>query len=314
MTQTRTAATSLPSAAAHLADVGLALAQRLDTAPTDPAGVGWLSIPFARFGGYCRREREVLRDLRVDRPMLFLVLSGTKRVTAGGEEFLCGPGDMAVLPARLPLTVVNSPEERAVYRSILVEFTDTVRDRCQTLLQSVAAPPPAQGLKLSGTAVLHPVRQALAHLLYGVDLPPTPHPAPHHPAISDPLLMEHRLLEVLLALCQAGYAAHVLPASAHTVSCRLRAMVRVAPDTDWTAETVARHLAVSVPTLHRRLRAEGSSLRTLIESVRLEHAHTLLTSGAVSTVTEAALRSGYGSPSRFASRFRQRFGTNPSSV
>lgn len=279
-----------------------ALAVRLDRQTPDGAGINWLSVPFARFGGYFRRQRERLVDASLSRPVLFIVVSGTKHVTTGNTTLDYRPGDMAVLPAGLPLTVLNLPDDSGPYRSVMLEFTDTVRDRCRQSLADAPPVPAAASLSLPPDLAHGPaLQQAMAHLLAGVDT-------------VDAALMEHRLLEVLLILCRGGYADHLLPAATQALSARLRAMVRQAPDGDWSAGAVARLLAVSIPTLHRRLRAEGTTLRAEVESARLEHGHTLLTSRQVSTVTEAALRSGYGSPSRFASRFRQRFGANPSAL
>lgn len=289
-------------ATSSLLTAAQALAVRLDRQTPDSAGVNWLSVPFARFGGYFRRQSERLVDVSLARPILFIVVGGSKQISTGATTLHHRPGDMAILPVGVPLTVLNLPADNGPYRSVMVEFTDTVRDRCRQLLADSPPVPPAASLTLPpdlahGAAL----QQAMGHLLAGI-------------GTVDPALMEHRLLEVLLILCRAGYGGHLLPAPSQSIATRLRAMVRLAPETDWTAETVARHLAVSVPTLHRRLRAEGTSLRGEVESVRLEHGHTLLVSRQVSTVAEAALRSGYGSPSRFASRFRQRFGANPSTL
>lgn len=279
-----------------------ALAVRLDRQAPDSAGVNWLSVPFARFGGYFRRHRERLVDISLTRPILFIVVGGSKQISTGTTTLHHRPGDMAILPVGVPLTVLNLPSDAGPYRSVMVEFTDTVRDRCRLLLDGTPPIPPAPSLTLPPDLAQGPaLQQAMAHLLAGI-------------GTVDPALMEHRLLEVLLILCRGGYAGHLLPAPAHSLSARLRAMVRAAPEGDWSADTVARHLAVSVPTLHRRLRAEGTTLRAEVESVRLDHGHTLLVSRQVGTVTEAALRSGYTSPSRFASRFRHRFGANPSAL
>ena len=84
-------------------------------------------------------------------------------------------------------------------------------------------------------------------------------------------------------------------------------------DGEWSSDAVARSLAMSEATLRRRLAAEGVTLRELIADVRMASALVLLqaTSRPVSEIASAV---GYDSPSRFAVRFRGRFGFAPTAV
>jgi len=65
--------------------------------------------------------------------------------------------------------------------------------------------------------------------------------------------------------------------------------------------------------LRRRLMAEGARLSELLVDVRMSLALTLLQASSLS-VSQIAMNSGYESPSRFAVRFRQRFGFAPTAV
>ena len=84
-------------------------------------------------------------------------------------------------------------------------------------------------------------------------------------------------------------------------------------DAEWSSDAIARSLAMSEATLRRRLAAEGVTLRELIADVRMASALVLLqaTSRPVSEIASAV---GYDSPSRFAVRFRDRFGFAPTAV
>jgi mannose-6-phosphate isomerase-like protein (cupin superfamily) len=63
----------------------------------------------------------------IDRDETFLVLSGRLRVTPEGEHL--GPGDVAIVPAGHPISVVNPGSEAAVaYIAIGAGFTATTAE------------------------------------------------------------------------------------------------------------------------------------------------------------------------------------------
>jgi AraC-like DNA-binding protein len=65
--------------------------------------------------------------------------------------------------------------------------------------------------------------------------------------------------------------------------------------------------------LRRRLREEGSSLRDVLTDIRMTHAMQLLQSSDM-PVSAIAASAGFESQSRFAIRFRNRFGFPPTAV
>jgi AraC-like DNA-binding protein len=85
------------------------------------------------------------------------------------------------------------------------------------------------------------------------------------------------------------------------------------PQQSWRAEDVAAQLAISPATLRRRLAAEGTSFRAVLEETRLARALTLIQTTNL-PLKHIADDCGYLSPSRFAARFRQRFGSLPSEL
>lgn len=82
---------------------------------------------------------------------------------------------------------------------------------------------------------------------------------------------------------------------------------------DWSAAMLAGRLHCSEATLRRRLAKQGTGFRTLLTDVRMTRALTLLqvTPWPVEQIAGAV---GYESPSRFAARFKERFGFAPSAV
>jgi len=63
----------------------------------------------------------------LDRDETFLVLSGRLHVTSAGEDL--GPGDVAIVPAGEPISVLNpGPEEAVAYIAIAAGFTATTAE------------------------------------------------------------------------------------------------------------------------------------------------------------------------------------------
>lgn len=133
------------------------------------------------------------------------------------------------------------------------------------------------------------------------------------PELSIPApVARQRLLEVLHWLLEDGIALR--PASAGSrVADRVRAMIGPQLDADWTSKRVAVELALSEATLRRRLAAEGTTLTELLVDARMSTALTML-QATTHPVADIALSVGYESASRFAVRFRQRFGFAPTTL
>jgi AraC-like DNA-binding protein len=73
---------------------------------------------------------------------------------------------------------------------------------------------------------------------------------------------------------------------------------------------VARDLAMSSRTLHRRLAAEGFSNHELLDRLRRETAETCLADASLS-IAEVAYLTGYSEPAAFQRAFRRWTGTTP---
>ncbi|WP_439030977.1 AraC family transcriptional regulator [Gordonia terrae] len=86
------------------------------------------------------------------------------------------------------------------------------------------------------------------------------------------------------------------------------------PGRDWRLADMAELGGTSLRRLQEGFAEHvGSSPTRALQDIRLDRAHTELTSpDSVSTVSEVAARWGFSSPSRFASAYRKRYGVPPS--
>ena len=122
---------------------------------------------------------------------------------------------------------------------------------------------------------------------------------------------EHRMAEVLVWLALRGI--RFAPQPVPTLAARVRAMLQSALDEPWTVAVAARRMAMSEATFRRRLAEEGCSFGELLADARMSFAMALLQSTDY-PVNRIALDVGYESASRFAIRFRARFGFPPTAI
>ncbi|WP_051081012.1 helix-turn-helix transcriptional regulator [Asticcacaulis benevestitus] len=124
-------------------------------------------------------------------------------------------------------------------------------------------------------------------------------------------IARHRMEEVLWWLCEKGIAfeARTTP----SLITRLGHLLAGQPDHDWTLSEVADRLAIGQATLRRRLAADGKTFSDILIDTRMSLALTLLQC-TDQPINRIALDVGYESASRFAVRFRKRFGFAPSEV
>lgn len=216
------------------------------------------------------------------------ILRGSKRVDDGHDmaEVMAGQY-LVVAPGQL-LNVENLPAEGVYAASCLCIAADVPRPRVDV--------PPRRWAGLPARTVLD---QAFDHAEQGL-----------REGLA-PSLLSYRIGELLEALALCGFVP--LPKDGEPTTERVRMLLAMAPAEDWRAETVASRLAMSPATLRRRLAAEGSGFRDLLEEVRLGHALALV-QGSAQPLKWVAHACGYQSASRFAERFRERFGCLPSEL
>lgn len=120
---------------------------------------------------------------------------------------------------------------------------------------------------------------------------------------ADPALRDYlqRRVDVLAA---------ELPGDARTADRVRRCVAELLPHGEPALGAVARRVAVSPRTLHRRLEAEGTSFSALVDEVRRERALALLTDGGLSA-SQVAFLVGFAEPAAFFKAFKRWTGTTP---
>ena len=124
--------------------------------------------------------------------------------------------------------------------------------------------------------------------------------------------VRYRLMDLLAALAERSHLFVYSTVQSNT-SERLRGLISEAPERHWTAQEASRELAMSEATLRRRLAGEQTRFEHLLVDVRMHHAMMLMQTTAW-TIPRIAHACGYKSRTRFAERFKERFGCLPSVV
>ncbi|SEA99150.1 helix-turn-helix transcriptional regulator [Rubrimonas cliftonensis] len=208
-----------------------------------------------------------------------------------GGALIIGPGERETFVRR---------EERADFRAMVV---------------IAPAEDGAKRTRAAGAAVDSPSARSLSgflrYLLGEVAEPDSP-------------LLRPRALRAAEALLRDslgavdGVDAPVAAAEADGVAQRrIRAAedyMRAHADAPLTVEAVARAVGVGPRALHAAFRDRlGTTPRALLAEIRLERARArLLAPGPETTVTDAAMESGFAHLGRFALYYRRRFGESPS--
>lgn len=123
-------------------------------------------------------------------------------------------------------------------------------------------------------------------------------------------ILQIRALEVLAWLGMQGIQLTPRPFSFRS---RIARIISADPGASWQIETMAAQLNMSSDTLQRRLQNEGTSYSQLVRSLRMEYALDLLQTSST-TIEWIASQVGYQSRSKFAKRFKERFGINPHEI
>lgn len=238
-----------------------------------------------------------ISHLAVDNPALILLVHGRKTLSAGGRKWNASPGNAIIVAAGQRLDVRNQLSAGGLFEARWVVW--------DAKLFAQAGPLPARQRVLTDVAIL---KQVPAALLSAVENAieaignPSAIPAP---------VAAHRMIELLLWLGEHGIK--LTGGRAVSAASRLRGLISGTPATPWTASMAADRIATSEATLRRRLVSEGTSFSAVLTDARMSLAMTLLQS-TDRPIAAIASDVGYESASRFAVRFRSRYGFAPSAV
>ncbi len=263
--------------------------------PPETARLRAVAATSPRAGAVVATSAYRLASVVVPGAALVVPLAGTKRVRLGERPVVCPAGAALVIADQVALDVENLPDERGAYLALTLALPARVRASVSALLEG---PVPAADEPI-GVCPL-PALEAALVAFFAL------------PAEADPLVVDHALAGVVVALVGAG-AGRMLAPREPGLADRIREMAGAAPARPWAAEDFERALHVSGATLRRRLAAEGTSVRRLLVDVRLHHGLALLQTTRA-PLKAVAYASGYRSLASFREQFRARFGCEPSLV
>jgi len=235
--------------------------------------------------------------LPISKPLLVVVHRGSKRLRWNGQECLIRAGEAVAIAAGQAFDVANLTPDEGSYEASWLAWD------LELTAQYAPANPHSQAIREA-----QPLLRLEPAFITAFDAACA---AISQPDILPSTLARHRVVELLLWLAHHGL--HFRPPSATLVSARVQKLLASAPDKRWNVPGVAEALAMSEATLRRRLAEEDRTFSELMIDVRMAHALSLLQSTDRS-VTQIALDAGYESASRFAVRFRKRFGFAPTAV
>lgn len=232
-------------------------------------------------------------------PALILVLQGSKLLYPDGEQTIYTPQHAIAMRAGCALDMTNLPPPGEAYLALSFIFKPPLLERFKRAYPEWSAPALAVPPQLQRLSNRHALDSLALSLLERMGK-------------NNALLQTHLLLEILMqGLLDGG--SNLLWQVEPDLGSRLRHWLSSDPSREWRADDLAELLQIDASTLRRQLRRQGTSFRQLLEEVRLNHGLSLL-QGHHLPVGEVSQRCGYASPSRFAARFRQRFGLPPSQI
>lgn len=257
--------------------------------------------PLGNMGVFHCHHHQRLRAVPLWHPTLILVLQGAKRLQTGTIDKTCVAGEMLLIPAHSEVQLENIPNAHSgdylalcvsFFPATIAEFVNNAGRELDWRTQS---------LHLCAPAPESIVFSLLQRMQWSNAL------------CADPSLMELRQQELLTLCARHALLGNLLSNKHSSAAQRVGALIGMNCAHDWKIQEVARQLSMSETTLRRELNREATGFRELLEQMRLTAGLGLLQETRYS-VTEVAARVGYDSPSRFAARFRERFGVTPSEL
>ncbi|MDR3372659.1 MAG: AraC family transcriptional regulator [Ancalomicrobiaceae bacterium] len=229
--------------------------------------------------------------LYLGQPLFIAVRRGRKTITIGERVVVADVGECVVLSGGIHADVANAPDSLGTYEADVIAFAPHLVEAGAT------AGPAAFGRMRVGPAVEVSLQAAIAALDAGDALPLA--------------VVNHRVAELLVWARAEGLNPIMIEDD--VLPSRVRRIVATDPARDWRVGEIASRLAMSESSLRRHLAAEGTSAGKILADVRLSRALDQLQTSRL-PITEIALMAGYDSPSRFAARFRARFGLAPREI
>jgi AraC-like DNA-binding protein len=238
-----------------------------------------------------------LSSVTVDTPALILLRHGRKTLASGTRRWRAERGDAVVVAAGQSLDIENTLSPDGLFEACWVVWDAALVAQAEARVRDARELADVAVLRHVSPDFTSAIDRAVEAIGDGPALPDT--------------IAAHRLTELLLWLAELG--VRLAPGRQASTSARLRGLIAATPASPWSVAQAADRIATSESTLRRRLVAEGTSFNAVLADARMSLALTLLQS-TERPVADIAADVGYESPSRFAVRFKRRYGFAPSVV
>ncbi len=242
------------------------------------------------FSVYSSVKEQRISNVSISNPLLVFVLSGTKTIGKGGGD-TCTEGSFIFLSNSPSIDIRNIPGNTG-YFAVLIEFAfsdfegigkDSNEERgyikgevCSDLRRVVK-----QYIELSAFAPLE--------------------------------IFSLRRKEILQILYYLGFKAVGNLANPPSLAHKISEIVSKDLSGAWSIERLADAFSMSVSTLRRKLKSEGTDIQAIRDNVRLGYGLHLVqtTLDSIGRISELC---GYQSQSRFTDKFKRLFGVTPTAL
>lgn len=231
-----------------------------------------------------------------DYPAIIFLRRGKKTVNIGTKKIVLLPGDAVAIAAGTTCDVENKTDN-GQFESTWIVCAAPIISNVESDFPNIKKLKDVVALKGLGNEFIHSFER-------GVQAISAPEYFPE-------LIAKNQVQEVLIWMMHAGYVF----SSDEPVQLQRQVRLKIGAELGkkWISKDVAESLAMSEATFRRKLAGEGQSFSQILVDVRMTAALTLLqvTDTSISTI---AFQVGYESASRFAVRFKKRFGFSPTAI
>jgi AraC-like DNA-binding protein len=247
----------------------------------------------------CIVQRQALRlaHIFIEQPNLIVIQSGQKHLAWAGGQCTLNAGQAIAVAGGQHFDVTNRPGRNGQYEAFWLAWDASLLDGHFTAETGGAPIRDLLAIRPPNLAFEAACQQACEAIRAREAIPAA--------------VARHRMKELLVWIEHFG--GYFVAATPPSLTRRVWGLLGSDTARNWNTDAVAQAMAVSEATLRRRLAAEGASFSELLADVRMTRALQLLQSTSL-PIGRIALEVGYESASRFAMRFRKRFGFAPTAI
>ncbi len=241
----------------------------------------------------------LLTSVYIEHPLLIMVNRGYKIIRWENQECVILPGEIAVINSGQTIDIINGLSNDDLFFSQQLHCDPSLIAAFAHHLTSadLGVIPGVMAIRNLAPEFINTFGNIFNSISENSDIPT--------------VIIKHRMLELLLWLAQRD--VKFILNDGNGLSEKVRRCLASDPHKIWSASEVAEHMTMSEVVLRRKLAAENILLRDLMIDVRMTSALRLL-QGTDWPISLIANQIGYESSSRFAERFRKRFGFAPTAI